>query len=64
MDLDILSQSCSGYTGADLAALIREAGEEVIKDLMKDPSLPLEINAKHLNTALNRIRPSISEKVR
>lgn len=67
VDLEIIGKSveCNGYTGADLAALVREAGIQALKDFMvhNDPPKALTVSTEHFNRAVNKIRPSISEKV-
>lgn len=67
VDLEVIgkSEQCDGYTGADLAALIREAGIQALKDFMiaNDTQKSLCVNTEHFNKAVNKIRPSISEKV-
>jgi ribosome biogenesis ATPase len=59
------STECSGYTGADLAALVREAGIEALKELMTatNTTTKLVVSKKHFSKALEKIRPSVSEKV-
>lgn len=59
------SAKCSGYTGADLAALVREAGIEALKEHMtaSTTSTKLLVCNKHFSKALEKIRPSVSEKV-
>lgn len=58
------STECSGYTGADLAALVREAGIEALKEVMTGSSTTrkLVVSNKHFLKALEKIRPSVSEK--
>ncbi|PSN31892.1 Nuclear valosin-containing protein [Blattella germanica] len=58
------SEECSGYTGADLAALVREAGIEALKEHMGsfDGSKKLTVCHKHFMKAQEKIRPSVSEK--
>lgn len=70
MDLEAIgkSEECSGYTGADLAALVRETGVIALKEFLISSSsggdqLPLLVNAEHFKKALSKIRPSVSEKV-
>jgi ribosome biogenesis ATPase len=60
------SAECSGYTGADLAALVREAGIEALRELMtaSTTTTKLVVSNKHFSKALEKIRPSVSEKVR
>nr|XP_033330799.1 nuclear valosin-containing protein-like [Megalopta genalis]XP_033330800.1 nuclear valosin-containing protein-like [Megalopta genalis]XP_033330801.1 nuclear valosin-containing protein-like [Megalopta genalis] len=54
---------CDGYTGADLAALIREAGIEALRELMDiHYSGQPEISMRHILSAFDKIRPSVQEK--
>lgn len=68
VDLDVIgkSEQCDGFTGADLAALVREAGIQSLKDymLMNDQTKSLTISTDHFNRAVNKIISSVSEKVR
>lgn len=59
------STECSGYTGADLAALVREAGIEALKEIMtgSNTTSKLVVSNRHFLKALEKIRPSVSEKV-
>lgn len=61
------SEQCQGYTGADLAALIREASISALKDFMMhnitNPDVPVIVTMEHFNQAIKKIRPSVSEKV-
>lgn len=60
------SEQCNGYTGADLAALVRETGVIALKEfIMKggDDQQPLLVTAEHFKTAMSKIRPSVTEKV-
>ncbi|XP_076656599.1 nuclear valosin-containing protein-like smid isoform X1 [Halictus rubicundus] len=54
---------CDGYTGADLAALIREAGVEALRELMDiHYTGQPEISMRHILSAFDKIRPSVQEK--
>lgn len=57
------SERCAGYTGADLAAFVREAGVEALRDIMNGLPGPAEICMRHLEAAFDKIRPSVQEKV-
>lgn len=59
------SEQCDGFTGADLAALVREAGIQSLKDymLINDQPKSLTISTEHFNRAVNKIKSSVSEKV-
>lgn len=69
VDLEAIGKSdeCSGYTGADLAALVRETGVIALKEFIMsntgDHQQPLLVTAEHFKIALSKIRPSVSEKV-
>jgi ribosome biogenesis ATPase len=67
VNLKVIGESaeCSGYTGADLAALVREAGIEALKEFMtaSNTTTKLVVSNKHFSKALEKIRPSVSEKV-
>lgn len=59
------SEQIKGYTGADLAALVREASVLALKEFMLagDSSKPLQVSSRHFVAAANKIRPSVPEKV-
>lgn len=54
---------CEGYTGADLAAVIREAGMEALKELIAGYTGRPEISMQHILLALDKVQPSVREKV-
>ncbi|KOC61098.1 Nuclear valosin-containing protein-like [Habropoda laboriosa] len=57
------NSKCDGYSGADLAALIREAGIEALRELMDmHYSGQPEISMRHILIAFDKIRPSVQEK--
>ncbi|KAJ9581599.1 hypothetical protein L9F63_023219, partial [Diploptera punctata] len=66
VDLQALGESSqlSGFTGADLKALVREAAVEVMKEVMNNTRDPndLTVSNKHFQAALKNISPSVSEK--
>ncbi|XP_015521562.2 nuclear valosin-containing protein-like isoform X1 [Neodiprion lecontei] len=55
------SEKCDGYSGADLAALVREAGLEALKELINGYQGPVEVAMRHIGIALDKIRPSVQE---
>lgn len=67
-DVDLVSigtsEQTKGYTGADLAALVREASILALKEFMMagDSSKPLAVSSRHFVKASERIRPSVPEK--
>ncbi|XP_011865360.1 PREDICTED: nuclear valosin-containing protein-like [Vollenhovia emeryi] len=52
---------CEGYTGADLAALIREAGMEALKEIIAGYGQP-EISMRHIFQAFDKVQPSVREE--
>ncbi|KAG8226501.1 hypothetical protein J437_LFUL007383 [Ladona fulva] len=59
------SERCQGFTGADLAALVREAGIAALKEFVSSGSSTgsnLMVCEKHFHAAFDKIRPSVSEK--
>lgn len=62
VDLNKLVKETEGYTGADIAAVCREAGMEAIREAVKkgeDPNTIKEIKMKHFKAALKKIKPSL-----
>lgn len=59
-----ISEQCHGYTGADLAALVKEAGVVALKEYILAPeSQALVVTTEHFKTAITKVRPSVPEKV-
>lgn len=56
-----LNPRAEGYSGADCAALLREAGLAVLKEAM-EKDVPLCIMKKHFETAFAHVLPSVSKK--
>lgn len=59
---------CEGFTGADLAALVRDASllalSEIILSAKSDNDFtPVFVTSKHFDSALQKLRPSVSPKV-
>ncbi|KAG2428143.1 hypothetical protein HXX76_011823 [Chlamydomonas incerta] len=57
---------CEGYSGADCAALVREAAVLSLKEAMRagpDCGSP-RVGARHFEAALGRVQPSVSRKDR
>ncbi|KAB0796650.1 hypothetical protein PPYR_10711 [Photinus pyralis] len=66
VDLEVIgkAEQCDGYTGADLSALVREAGIQALKEFMlqtDQKQTPL-VTTIHFKLAVAKIRPSITEK--
>jgi ribosome biogenesis ATPase len=69
VDFEVIGMStrANGYSGADCAALLREAGLAVLKeDTALDDSLQdersLQICARHFDIAFNSVMPSVTKK--
>lgn len=56
------NDKCDGFTGADLAALVREAGIEALRELMTGYHGQPEICMRHVAAAFDKVRPSVHEK--
>lgn len=57
VDTDELAQKTTGYVGADLSALCREAAMNAIREMAKVSKEPT-LNMTHFNEALKAVRPS------
>ncbi len=57
VNLDDLVEKTEGYTGADIAALCKEAGLIALRESMDAK----EVKMKHLNEALEKVKKSVSE---
>ncbi|XP_014238661.1 nuclear valosin-containing protein-like [Trichogramma pretiosum] len=55
-------ERCSRYTGADLAAFVREACLEKMDEIISGTCTLAEVSASHFESAFSKIRPSVSEK--
>lgn len=69
VDLAELSRrsQLEGYSGADLAALVREAGVQALREFITagdSQTGPLSVALAHFNSAADKIRPSVTEKDR
>uniref|UniRef100_A0A1B6FLR1 AAA+ ATPase domain-containing protein n=1 Tax=Cuerna arida TaxID=1464854 RepID=A0A1B6FLR1_9HEMI len=60
---------CEGYSGADLAALVREASIEALKEFMASRDQDqdqiagdIKVCGRHFTAALSKIRPSVSDR--
>lgn len=55
-----------GYSGADLAALVREAGVQALQEFIQteEQKGPLCVALRHFNSAVAKIRPSVTGKQR
>jgi transitional endoplasmic reticulum ATPase len=70
VDLQALAEQTEGYTGSDIAAIVREAGLIAIEDHLRDDgrsgrsrNTP-ELRARHVSEALSAVDPSLSERSR
>lgn len=60
-------KECEGFTGADLAALVREASVSALKDVLTLPEsddTAVAVTLEHFNRAFRKIRGSVNEKDR
>ena len=58
VDLEKLAEMTQGYTGADIAALCREAALIALRENMK----PVPVSMKHFEKAMKVVRPSLKRE--
>lgn len=67
VDLEAIgrNEKCSYFTGADLAALVREAGILCLQEFISSNEVnkQLAIQSKHFDEAMMKTRPSVSAEV-
>lgn len=66
VDFENVSHLTEGYTGADLAGLVRQASMLALKESLMDPDLKLDdlcVNQQHFTKAIQMLRPSVSAQV-
>ncbi|MBI4015373.1 MAG: CDC48 family AAA ATPase [Candidatus Aenigmarchaeota archaeon] len=59
LSMEKLAKQTDGYSGADLEAVVREAGLNALRENMKAK----EITKKHFDESLKEIKPSITEDI-
>lgn len=64
VDLEAIAKATEGYTGADLAGLVRQAATQSLTDFVLGnlQEGPLSVSAKHFQLALSKLKPSVSSK--
>lgn len=63
VDLEELAAKTDGYTGADLAGLVRQAAMLALKESINKPDIPLDdicVRKEHFTEALSLLRPSVT----
>ncbi len=60
VDLEKLAKMTENYSGADLAALVREAG----MNALREDKNAKQVKWKHFQKALKQVKPSLGEKVK
>lgn len=56
-----LDERCNGYSGADIASLVREASESALKRNILDENQPLCVTREDFEVAMNKVKPSVSD---
>ncbi|XP_053955722.1 nuclear valosin-containing protein-like isoform X1 [Anastrepha ludens] len=65
VDFTALAESTDGYTGADLAGLVRQSAMLALKESIHNPdSTDLRVRKEHFDQALKLLRPSVSAQDR
>lgn len=57
-----MARKADGFSGADLAALIREAGMEALKEAVTNYVSEPAICRRHIERAFEKVQPSVREK--
>jgi transitional endoplasmic reticulum ATPase len=61
VDLKELAKRTEGYTGADIAAVCREAGLAAIREAVKEGKEHIDgVSMKHFEEALKKVKPSLT----
>ncbi|XP_064485089.1 nuclear valosin-containing protein-like [Ornithodoros turicata] len=55
-----LAARCQRFSGADLAALVRQASILALTEHLKDETMDLLVTAQHFDAALHKVKPSIA----
>ena len=58
VDLNELARRTEGYTGADIAAVCREAAMSALRDNINADKIP----ARHFFQALEKVKPSLNDE--
>ncbi|XP_017041449.1 nuclear valosin-containing protein-like isoform X2 [Drosophila ficusphila] len=67
VDLDEIAAQTEGYTGADLAGLVKQASMYSLRQSLNNGDTKLDdlcVRSQHFKEALQQLRPSVSEKDR
>lgn len=67
VDFELLAALTDGYTGADLAGLVRQASMMALKESLNNVETKLDdlcVKQEHFRQAVNMLRPSVSAQVR
>lgn len=63
-----ISELTKGYTGADLAGLVRQASLQTLKESIDNGDVandsPLKVSKAHFIDAIKKLKPSVGEQVR
>jgi ribosome biogenesis ATPase len=66
VDFDEISALTQGYTGADLAGMVRQASLQTLKESIEgvDVSGNLKVHRNHFIEVIKKIKPSVTPEVR
>ncbi|XP_030380145.1 uncharacterized AAA domain-containing protein C16E9.10c isoform X2 [Scaptodrosophila lebanonensis] len=67
VDLNIIAARTEGYTGADLAGLVKQASMFALRQSLSEPDAQLDslcVRNHHFEEALKQLRPSVNEQDR
>jgi len=65
VDIDLLVEKTSGYSGADIASLCREAGMNALRKAVKEGKKKIDgVTMEDFKSALKQVKPSVDEEQR
>lgn len=66
VDLSVVAKDerCRNFSGADLAALVREASVLALRDILKGSASEVQVTPLHFEKAFGKVRPSVSDTER
>lgn len=64
VDFSEIALLTNGYTGADLAGLVRQASLQTLKESIDDGHDDLKVRKVHFIDAIKKLKPSVGDQVR
>lgn len=64
VDFSEIASLTNGYTGADLAGLVRQASLQTLKESIDEEHDDLKVRKVHFIYAIKKLKPSVGDQVR